>query len=100
TLRDQAANRELSERAALLTAFCWFKLEKWPKAEAAFLQLIDINPNGPLAAEGYYHLGLIRSRAGNPEGAARAWSILIHEFPQTAWAETARKTGAVESPGN
>jgi hypothetical protein len=111
-LRDALPYFHAAQRAAPLSntaihstyyeSIILFRERDWPAAEEAFRRLVETYPEASAAPEALYHVGLCRIRAGDVDGAARAWTETRERWPETQWArdagerlrEVAQRTGA------
>jgi TolA-binding protein len=64
------------------------------RAAEAYLRAADEFPNDPRAPKALYNAGLSLSRAGNLEGADKAWSKLIAKYPGSSEGAQGAEQGA------
>ncbi len=64
------------------------------RAAEAYTRAADEFPNDPRAPKALYNAGLSKSRAGDLEGADRAWSKLVAKYPGTSEGAQGAEQGA------
>ncbi|MCW8131667.1 MAG: tetratricopeptide repeat protein [Planctomycetota bacterium] len=81
----------LAARSAAWLNLAWScARSKEPKqAEAAFAELLALDPAGPFSAEARYHRGRLLDEAGQVEAACALWKELLEKQPKDALAERA-----------
>ena len=76
-------------------------LERLNKAvESRLLEIIDLNPNFGKVDEVYYMLGEVYLRGNNADEAAKNYTRILKDFPDSTFAGDAkRRLGEIESQG-
>jgi len=75
--------------AWLNLAWSYRRSDDLPKAEAAFGELIRLDPLGPYSAEARYQRGRLLAESGKPEQAVPPWKELLDKQPESPFAEKA-----------
>ena len=80
-----------AEQAQYYLGIVPYLQSRWGECIDGFEQLLNQFPDSPHRAEAYFHLAMCDAGAGRIEDFHQRVKSLEQEYPQSTWAESARK---------